>query len=259
MRGGPRLRRLERALSPRQAVLAWLVTAQRHPSLDAYARSLLDVPGPRPLEALLGRAESNARRRQAGALPMEARRTVDRAAGDAVFLYQLVLELNRDAETRLSSLLLGTMVTRSSLDIAAERWERERSLMPGPDLPSREVWSLWARQAEELALEVRMDDEARQRFEHSYFAGHPVLFEDLAERWGAMGERVDDLVTEARRPPWRRSRRRPPRHTPVPNDMEVRITERCRTLADAARLEAFTRLGRTAEARRLVDRRLRAK
>jgi hypothetical protein len=39
-----RLAKLESALSPREAVLAWLVEAQQFPSLVDHARSIVELP-----------------------------------------------------------------------------------------------------------------------------------------------------------------------------------------------------------------------
>jgi hypothetical protein len=39
-----RMAKLESALHPREAVLAWLVEAQQYPSLEDHVRSIIELP-----------------------------------------------------------------------------------------------------------------------------------------------------------------------------------------------------------------------
>ena len=59
-----RLAELERALSPLEAVLAWLEEAHAHDSADDYVRAIVDLPeDEQPLTVMVGRVEAWARTR----------------------------------------------------------------------------------------------------------------------------------------------------------------------------------------------------
>ena len=85
---GRRLSKLESALPPREAVLAWLVEAQQFPSLVDHARSIAELPvEAAPLSVIGQRVETSVRASMKGQ-PFEAiREAVRRGIGDGAFLF----------------------------------------------------------------------------------------------------------------------------------------------------------------------------
>ena len=93
-----RLTKLEGALAPREAVLAWLVDAHQFPSLVDHVRSIAALPvEAAPLSVIGERVEAAVRASMKGQ-PRDAIETaVRRAVGDGVFLFALALGLNVEA------------------------------------------------------------------------------------------------------------------------------------------------------------------
>jgi hypothetical protein len=95
-----RVDKLEGALSPRAATLAWLHEAHAFGSIDAYADSPADQPvSAYPLDCVPARAAAAAAAAARGQ-PREVVAETRRKAGrDAVFLVKLVFEINAESET----------------------------------------------------------------------------------------------------------------------------------------------------------------
>ncbi len=90
-----RLTKLEGALYPREAVLAWLVEAQQFPSLEDHVRSIAELPvEAAPLSVIGARIEAAVRAAMQGQPRDAVWETVRRAVGDGVFLFSLALGLN---------------------------------------------------------------------------------------------------------------------------------------------------------------------
>ena len=76
---GRRLTKLEGALHPREAVLAWLVEAQQFPSVLDHARSIAVLPVEEaPLSVIGARVEAAVRASMKGQPPEEAVRDAAR-------------------------------------------------------------------------------------------------------------------------------------------------------------------------------------
>ena len=95
---GRRLTKLEGALMPREAVLAWLVEAHQFPSLVEHARSIAELPvEAAPLSVIGARVEAAVRASLTGQPRDAVWEAVRRAVGDGVFLFTLVFGLNGQA------------------------------------------------------------------------------------------------------------------------------------------------------------------
>ena len=90
-----RIAKLEGALRPREAVLAWLVEAQQFPSLVDHVRSIVELPvEAAPLSVIGERVEAAVRQDTKGQPRAATEAAVRRAVGDGVFLFSLALGLN---------------------------------------------------------------------------------------------------------------------------------------------------------------------
>jgi hypothetical protein len=90
-----RLTKLEGALHPREAVLAWLIEAQQYPSLVDHVRSIVELPvEAAPLSVIGARIESATRDAMRGQSRAAIETAARRAVGDGVFLFTLAIGLN---------------------------------------------------------------------------------------------------------------------------------------------------------------------
>jgi hypothetical protein len=260
--GARRLAKLEGALPPREAVLAWLVEAQRFPSLEDHARAIAALPvEAAPLSVIGGRIEASMRASMKAQPHDAVRDAVRRAVGDGAFLFSLALGLN--VEALEFARLEGLRAT------AAFFWMG--SLLGGPrahDLPPDEAktyvgeladaWAQWRTVVDRLRLELHVEQEARISLQRRYFGGHDVFFADAAHAWA---EHVDlvarlvglaDLLATTDAP---KSRRRSDRTHPG-GSLPERVAERVTRLADDARVRAYEIMGDRPRAVAMMERRL---
>lgn len=210
MRVTHRLARLEAALSPQQATLLWLADAQRFGSLTAYAASLLDEPASMlPLVAV----PQQARRAVRGALRGQSRSVIaereQEAFHEALFLVQLVIELERAAQStlrRAETRWLVLWAERRSLDADGDK-------APGPA-------AAWQRVFDDLLVTIARAKGARSLLERRYLAGQGALFPDTATAWQDVQEAVRLLI------PGRHSR-------PSPTRDKARATREAAAIAES--------------------------
>ena len=257
-----RVAKLEGALHPREAVLAWLVEAQQYPSLEDHVRSIAALPvEAAPLSVIGERVEAAVRDAMKGQPRDAIEAAVRRAIGDGVFLFSLALGLNVVALEMAR--LEGLRAT------AAVFWMG--CLLGGPraaDLPPAEArvherdladaWALWWPVVDRLSLEVRVETEARTMLERRFFAGHEVLFSDAATSWASHVDMVERLagLAETMAPtggPMARSRRST---RAAGRSLTERVAERVATLTDDARVRAYEILGDRPKAVQIMERRL---
>jgi hypothetical protein len=258
-----RVAKLESALHPREAVLAWLVEAQQFPSLEDHVRSVVELPvEAAPLSVIGDRVEAAVR----DALKRRPRDTIEaavrRAMGDGIFLFTLAIVLNAEA----------LEVSKVEGLRAAATFYWMGCLLGGPragDLPPDEAktyrrelagcWSQWRAVVDRLSLNARVEGEARARLEREFFGGHDVLFADASESWAGhvdMVERLTGLaeafvlVDEAEAP------LRSPVGVDVGASIEDRVADRVARLADDARVRAYETLGERPKAVQIMERRL---
>jgi len=260
---GRRLAKLEGALHPREAVLAWLVEAQQFPSLVDHARSIAELPvEAAPLSVIGERVEAAVRDAMRGQPRDAVDAAVRRAVGDGVFLFTLAIVLN--AEALEVARVEGLRAT------AVAFWMG--SLLGGPradDLPAtaartygRELagcWAQWRAVVDRLGLDVRVESEARARLERQYFGGHEVLFADAARSWASHVDWVERLTGLADAMVWTNRPKAPRRSsagTGAGAFVETRVAVRVTRLADDARVRAYETLGERHKAVQIMERRL---
>jgi hypothetical protein len=214
-----RVAKLEGALLPREAVLAWLAEAQQFPSIVGHARATADLPvEAAPLSVISARVVGAVREARKGQPREDVERAARRAEGDAVFLFCLVLILNVQAHE--TARIEGLRATATFFWMGA--------LLGGPDGPPvsdtdarerRDAWCLWRSVVDRLTTDVRVEAEARTSLERRYLAGHDVLFADAASAWAGHVEFVERLagLAEIIAPsePAKTGRRKPDRSGPA--------------------------------------------
>ena len=257
-----RLAKLEGALHPREAVLAWLVEAQQFPSVLDHARSIAALPVEAAPLSVIGQRVEAAVRASLKGQPHEAiRDAVRRSVGDAVFLFSLVLQVNGQG-----------------LDIAKVEGLRATAvffwmgtLLSGPradDLPPPEAkvyvreladaWATWRSVVDRLDLDLRVENEARATLERRYFGGHDVFLADVGTAWADHVDLVERLVglAEVLASPAATKARRGSSGTGTNASTEERAARRVAELADDARVRAYGIMGERERGVRIMERRL---
>jgi hypothetical protein len=191
-----RLAKVEGTLSPKEATLAWLTEAHQFPTLAAYVGWLVTQP---PEAAPFWRVPEQAERAVRAAMRGEPRSVVEAAAHqavrDAVFLIELVIRLNVEAED---------MLRAEGLRHAAIVWEAraitaETELLPASQSPSgrRAItrrWADWRGTVSDWVMTLEEAGAARRLLERRYLDGHDVLFADLARERHALTEATERLA-----------------------------------------------------------------
>jgi hypothetical protein len=269
-----RLAKLEGALSPRAATLLWLAEAHQFGSLPAYVKCLIDQPlSAAPLERVPAQARAAAVEVMRGQ-PREVVREAGRqAVGQAVFLVQLVLQLNVVAQDSIE--VLG-------LRYAASFWEwraMKAEMQLEAATPSRATrgkgdgrWTGWRAALEILIGNLYLAEETRAQIERRYLDGTSTLFADLTADWLRLRKEVerlaemDDVVglSGARSAGARRGRGRSPHRSAIHiHQLRAATTldrarEEVAVLVDVARAAALEALGADDGAAAIAGRRLRA-
>lgn len=250
-----RLAKLEGALHPQEAVLAWLAEAQQFASIIDHARAIAALPvAAAPLSVIGARVVAAVRAERKGQPRDEVERAALRAQGDAVFLFCLVAILNRR---------VFEVAELEGLRAAGAFWWMG-ALMGGPHEPPgsaedanerRDAWRNWRTLIERLTADVRVETEARACLERRYLGGHAVLFPDAAAAWDRYGKQVAGLARLAELTsdiePTKPSRRRA-------SDGDARVEALAARLADDARVKAYEIVGERERAVSIMERRLRA-
>jgi hypothetical protein len=257
-----RIAKLEGALHPREAVLAWLVEAQQFPSLVDHVRSIVELPvEAAPLSVIGARIEAAVRASMQGQPRAAIETAARRAVGDGVFLFTLAIGLNVVAleMARLEGLratavfywmgcLLGGPRESDIPPAEVETYRRERA----------DAWGLWWPVVDRLTLDVRVENEARTTLERRFFAGHYVLFTDATKAWTGHVDFVERLASLADAlastgGPMDRSRRST---RAAGGSLTERVAERVARLADDARIRAYELVGDRPRALQILERRL---
>ena len=249
-----RLMKVEGALHPLEAVLAWLADAQKYASVVDQARAIAGVPvEAAPLSVIGARVVAAVRAERKGQRRDEIERAALRAQGDAVLLFCLVVGLNRRA---------FEVAELEGLRAAAAFWWMG-ALLGGPHDPPasdedarerREAWRSWRTLIDRLAFDLGIETAARASLERRYLGGHDCLFADAVADWARYGELVARLARIAelmRGTEPARTRRRA-------GDEATRIEALSTRLADNARVKAYEILGERERAVSIMERRLRA-
>ena len=228
--------------------------------IEAQARSIADQPvEAAPLSVISARVVAAVREAMKGRSRDDVERAARQAEGDAVFLFCLVLGLNREVfeVTQLEGLRatatflwMGVLLGGPHEPPTTEEDARERD----------EAWRSWRGVADRLASDARVATEARKSLQERYFAGHDVLLVDAAKAWGGHVEQVAGLARMAEivgsAEPAARARGIPRRGANAAVD--ERVEALARRLADDARVKAYEVLGQRERAVAIMERRLRS-
>jgi hypothetical protein len=257
-----RLTQMEGSLEPRQIVLRILAEAREFESLEAYARSMIDLPDDAsPLSRIATETEAAVR----GSMKGQARETVEaavrRAVGDGLFAFLLVLQLNGAAfevarlESLRASALFFWMGCLLGGPRSADLEETERVVY---EQELEAAWRQWTSVLGHLVGLLTIEEQARSILEARHLDGHVALFADAEAIWASLRDTVDRIVALAsyRGPasPARPSRKRP--GVPGSRTHAEQARERARTLADDARIRTFDLLGERRRALAILERRL---
>jgi hypothetical protein len=255
-----RLAKLESALMPREAVLAWLVVAQQFPSLVDHARSIAELPAEAaPLSVIGKRVEAAVRADRKGE-PRDAIETaVRRAIRDGVFLFTLAIELNAEAldVARVEGLraaavfywmgcLLGGPRAKDLPAAEAKTYERELA----------DCWAQWRTMVDRLSLDVRVENEARATLQRQFFGGHDVLFADAASSWADHVDMVERQASLADAMPSTGGQKARLRRSNLMAATRARVGDRVVRLVDDARVRAYEIMGDRPRAVEIMERRL---
>jgi hypothetical protein len=256
-----RLAKLEGALPPREAVLAWLVEAQQFPSVEDHARAIARLPvEAAPLSVIGDRIEASVRASMKGQPHDAVRDAVRRGVGDGAFLFSLALLLNVEALefARLEGLrasavffwmgtLLGGPRAEDLAPHEAKAYVRELA----------DAWASWRTVVDRLRAELNVENEARATLQRRFFAGHDVFIGDVSGVWaehvdlvGRLANLADLLASGAGPKSRQRSR------TDSGGSLSELVAERVTWLADDARVRAFEIMGDRPRAVAIVERRL---
>ena len=258
-----RLAKLESSLSPREAVLAWLVEAQQFPTMEDHARSIAELPvEAAPLSVIGQRVEASVRASMKGQPQDDVRDAVRRAVGDGAFLFTLVLQINVQAlefakveGLRAAAVFfwMGSILGGPrAADLSPEAWEIHRQELD-------RCWASWRTVVDRLSLDVRVENEARARLERRYFGGRDVFFADVGQAWAEHVNQVERLSALAETMastggPKARLRRSSANGPSV--SMTERVAGRVTRLADDARVRAYEIMGDRERAVTIMERRL---
>ena len=173
-----RLDRLERALSPTRAVVAWLTGAQAHGSLLAAAQaSAADPSGRDPRERIIEQVAAWADQRSRGERDQARTVAITEAVTDALHAYDLVLTIETTTMRFIDRQdpTLGLWQHRLLEDIEECGLATERQ-----PCTSRH----WAADAARAAVaQVHQHEDACRRLAAAHLAGREARFPETNERW----------------------------------------------------------------------------
>lgn len=193
-----RMDQLEGALSPRSATLLWLAEAHEFGSLPQYVNWLTDQPlSAAPLERVPKAAEAGALAATKGQPPEIMHEAARKAVRDAIFLVELVVEINTAAReaTRLEGVRYAAMLW----EMRARSFERELTAIEpsagGAD--QAKGWADYLARAKAWLLELYVVETARTLLEARYLDGDAALFPEQAADWTSLLEGAERLVSVA--------------------------------------------------------------
>jgi hypothetical protein len=258
-----RLAKLEDGLRPREAVLAWLAEVQEIPDIKDYSRHVAEVPvDDAPMSVIARRVAAAVREDMRGQSREAIDDGVQRATGDALFLFVLVFQVNLEvAETaKVDGLRAAAVFLWMGCLLGGPRDED----LPPDDVAKhhRELtsgWANWFYAVDALERRVRVVDEARRTLAERFYAGHDVLFADAATDWASHVEQVERLTWFAdgirESPRGKAARRELARRQPPPT-VDAGVEELVAWLTDWSKVRAFEVLGERPKAVAIMERRI---
>jgi hypothetical protein len=248
-------------MDPHEIVFHVVAEAHEFGTLEAYARSLVDLPvEAAPLSRIGAQTEASVRARMKGKPRDQVDAAVWNAIGDAVFRYILFLHLNTSALAMAELEGLRAAATfywmgcllggPGESDLEPGEWTAHQA-----DLA--ESWQLWRAMVAGLLVVSLVEEEAREQLEARYLGGQPALLSGVQEDWDRFADQTDRLWSIANRmEPMSLKGVREPSADEGEQAWDDRVADRARKLADDARISTFDRLGENARAVAILERRL---
>lgn len=258
-----RLAKLEGALRPREAVLAWLAEVEDLTELSDYGRHIAELPmEAAPMSVIARRVEAAVRDDLKGQPRDAVEHAVYRATGDALFLFCLVFQVNLDAVemARVEGLRAGVVFFWMGSLLGGPR---DEDLTPEElaqhDAEQTQSWAMWLTAVERLDWDVRVANGVRAALAERYYAGRDVLFADALTDWTVHGEQVErmhwfaDTIGSSARGT---AARRLGASGPALPTVEFGIADRMAWLIDQAKVRAYEVLGERPKAVAIMEHRL---
>lgn len=248
-----RLDRLEQALPPLEAVLVWLAEAHAEDDLNAYVRSIIDVPPEQmPRSQIVDRVEAFERGRHGGGRQQDIDAAVKQAVREAVFRYELVLVLETAAAT--FALRYDAVMMLMLHRLVDEIDECRRADEDGLSCVSRH----WAPGAAAQAIEIYEEErDARLSLEEQYLGGRSALFPRTADAWDRLERHAEVIRNMSAR---RFAGADDPGPAPGPDDADQAdpVPRRADDLRDEALMSTHEFFGESDQARAIVRRQIMA-
>lgn len=184
-----RIDKLERSLSPKEAVLHWFPEAHAFGTLSAYTESLTDQPDSlQPFVAPPAQVEQAVWQSTRRERPGFIKEVLREAVADTIVLLRLVIGINVHLEE--------TLRIEGLRHAALYWWSRALDGAPADD----DRWSDWRHGVSTLRGELLGTEMARAAMEARYLDGHDCLFPELAGEWRglcAAAQAIADPKAEA--------------------------------------------------------------
>jgi len=192
-----RLAKLEGALSPRAAVLLWLEEAQAFHTLHDYVIPLLGKPlNEYPLQRLGARVEAAARADLRGQPLESVEGTVRKRRREALFLFELVHEINLEThDTFALEGLRFAVLAYQMRCLELEAKVPEYLEHPYDGRPLAERWQEWHEALNAFLSGLYEADETRLLLERRYLDGHASLFPEFAGEWETLLDYAEGLAS----------------------------------------------------------------
>lgn len=248
-------------MGPHEIAFHVIAEACEYASLEAYARSFVDLPvEAAPLSRISAQVQASVRAQMKGQPRDKVDGAVQRAVGDAVFRYLLFLRLNTSAleMSQLEGLrAAATFYWMGCLlggpreaDLAPAAWAAHQA-------EQAEAWMLWRAMVASLLVVSLVEEEAREQLEGRYLGGQSALLSGVQEDWDRFAQQTDRLWSIAEKTGRDSTRQAGQSALKAAEGVwDERVSERARKLADDARITTFDRLGENSRAVAILERRL---
>jgi hypothetical protein len=202
-----RVDKVESALHPREAVLAWLAEVQDLSHISEYSQHVAAAHiDDAPMSVIGRRVRARVREDMKGRPRNEIDAAAYRAFGDSLFLVSLVFQLNIDAvqTAQREGLRATAAVFWMGCLLSGPRDDQlEPEAVEDHHRQLDESWTPWFSVIDRLRRDVDIADGIRAAVGERYYGGHDVLFADARSDWAEHVEQVErigrlaDMIAES--------------------------------------------------------------